>query len=244
MTSGHVASIVCSPRACALARTRRRHAVRREHGDGPGGDFGLLIDEDRAALAQLVHDVFVVHDLLAHVHRRTVQLQGAFHGLHGAIHARAVPARRGQQHLLDGVGHRAVVGTAVIVVALAQSCLLVTRSSHRGGCLVPAPGGDPLAHARGRASRSWRARRRSIDEFQEQIRWRLHLVPRYRHKLASHRARQRAPGVDRRSELQPGVSRAQHRAARARRTGSSCRHSPRGSSPSNSTAPSRCGRCG
>ena len=59
----------------------------------------------------------------------------------------------------------------------------------------------------------------AMDEFLEQIRRRLHLVPRYRHKLASHRARQRAPGVGRRSELQPRVPHPPHRAADPGRLG-------------------------
>src|SRR5450759_3173893 len=61
----------------------------------------------------------------------------------------------------------------------------------------------------------------TVEEFLEQIRLRLHLVPRYRHKLAFTALDSRRPA--------PGFS---------------CRSSPRGSSPSSSTAPSRCGRCG
>ena len=57
-------------------------------------------------------------------------------------------------------------------------------------------------------------------------------------------ARDRPAAVGRRPELQPRVPRAPHRAARARAPRSSCCGSPRGSSPSSSTAPSRCGRCG
>ena len=76
-----------------------------EHTDGACGHLGLLVDEDRAPLAQPGHHVLVVHDLLAHVHGPAVQFERAFDGLHGAIHPRAVPARRRQQQLFDGVGH-------------------------------------------------------------------------------------------------------------------------------------------
>ncbi len=50
--------------------------------------------------------------------------------------------------------------------------------------------------------------------------------------------------VGRRSELQPRVPRPPRGAARARAPRSSCSSSRRGSSPSSSTAPSRCGRAG
>jgi hypothetical protein len=46
----------------------------------------------RAALGQRLHDVLVVDDLLAHVHRGAVPLQRALHGLDGAVDAGAVAA--------------------------------------------------------------------------------------------------------------------------------------------------------
>ncbi len=61
-------------------------------------DLGLLLDEDRAPLGELLDDVLVVDDLLADVHGRPVQLQGLLDRLHGPIDAGAVAARRGQQH--------------------------------------------------------------------------------------------------------------------------------------------------
>ena len=63
-----------------------------------------LLDEDRAALAQLRDDVLVVDDLLAHVDGRAVQLERALDGLHGAVDAGAVAARRGEQQLLGSGG--------------------------------------------------------------------------------------------------------------------------------------------
>ena len=82
------------------------------------------------------------------------------------------------------------------------------------------------------------------DELLDTIRGRLHLVPRYRQKLVRPAARDRAPAVGRRPDVQPRVPRAPHRAAAARAPRSSSCAWPRGSSPSSSTAPSRCGRCG
>ena len=62
-----------------------------------------LVDEDRAALAQVLDDVLVVHDLLAHVDRRAVQLERALDGLDGAVDAGAVAARGREQELLRSV---------------------------------------------------------------------------------------------------------------------------------------------
>src|SRR3954449_13068879 len=84
----------------------RRHAVGREDRDRVLGDLvAQLVDEDGAALAQLLDDVLVVDDLLAHVDRRTVELERALDGLHGPVDARAVAARGGEEELL-GSGHR------------------------------------------------------------------------------------------------------------------------------------------
>ena len=84
----------------------RRHAVGGEDGHRALGDRVVeLVDEDRAALAQLLDDVLVVDDLLAHVDGRAVELERALDGLHGAVDAGAVAARRGEQELLDGDGH-------------------------------------------------------------------------------------------------------------------------------------------
>jgi hypothetical protein len=82
----------------------------RKHRHGPLGDLGHLVDEDRPTLAQLSDDVLVVHDLLAHIDRRAVQLQRVFHRLHRAIDPRAVPARRRQEYLLNRIGRRAGLG--------------------------------------------------------------------------------------------------------------------------------------
>ena len=59
-----------------------------------------LVDEDRARLGQRLHDVHVVHDLVADVDRGTVLLQRALDGLHRAVDSGAVSARLGKQHPL------------------------------------------------------------------------------------------------------------------------------------------------
>ena len=80
-----------------------------EHDDGALRHLVGLLDEDRARLGQRLHDVHVVHDLVAHVHRRAVLLQCSLHGLDRAVDPGAVSARLGKQHPLtrDATGDRA-----------------------------------------------------------------------------------------------------------------------------------------
>src|SRR5207247_2249505 len=82
-------------------------AVRGEDGHRSLGDRVVeLVDEDGSPLSQLLDDVLVVDDLLAHVHRRAVELERALDRLHGPVDAGAVAARRGEQELLGGGCHR------------------------------------------------------------------------------------------------------------------------------------------
>ena len=101
-----MASIVTQAALVRALAHAGRDAVRGEHAHRALGHLRLLLHEDRAAFAQLRDDMLVVHDLLAHVHGRAVDLQRAFDRLHGAIDARAVATRSGEQQLLDRVGHR------------------------------------------------------------------------------------------------------------------------------------------
>ena len=68
------------------------HSVRGEHDHRAFGHLVGLVDEDRAAFGQPVDDVAVVHDLLAHVDRGAVGVQGLLDGHHGPVDARAVAA--------------------------------------------------------------------------------------------------------------------------------------------------------
>ena len=54
---------------------RRRDAVGGEDDDRALGHLVGLVDEDRAALLERGDDVLVVHDLLAHVDGRAVELE-------------------------------------------------------------------------------------------------------------------------------------------------------------------------
>jgi hypothetical protein len=64
-----------------------------------------LLDEDGTALLQRLHHVLVVHDLLADIDRRTVQIERLLHRDHRAVDPGAVAAgRRQQDPLLLGPG--------------------------------------------------------------------------------------------------------------------------------------------
>jgi hypothetical protein len=79
--------------------------MRREDDGRALRHLGLLVDEDRPARAQLLDDVLVVHDLLAHVHGCAVQVERPLDRLHGPVDAGAVAARLGEQQLLGCVRH-------------------------------------------------------------------------------------------------------------------------------------------
>ena len=139
--------------------------------------------------------MLVVDDLLAHIHGRPVQVQRTFNRLHGAVHAGAITARRGEQELLDRICHPLIVGAAPAPSRrsrdgawargrypwpMAQRHLdrltAVDASflHQEGATRTCTSAGSPLLEGPPP----------EMEEFLEQIRRRLHLVPRYRHKLA------------------------------------------------------------
>ena len=93
-----------------LGVDRWRHPVRGEHHQRTFGHLIRLVDEDRAPLLQGGHHMLVVHDLLAHVDRCAVLLEGSLDGHHRPVDTGAVAAGRCQQHTADGLGHPTMVG--------------------------------------------------------------------------------------------------------------------------------------
>src|SRR3954454_10466432 len=103
------------PAPVGLGVHRRRHAMGAEDGHRALRDRVVeLLDEDRPALAQLLDDVLVVHDLLAHVHGSAVELEGMLDRLHRPADARAIAARGGEEQLLGGGGHAPMVGAETL----------------------------------------------------------------------------------------------------------------------------------
>ncbi len=80
-------------------------AVGAEDQHRPRRHIGQIVDEHGTALPQIVDDVAVVHDLVAHIDGRAKLGQRALDDLDCPVHPRAKAARLGQQHLLDGGAH-------------------------------------------------------------------------------------------------------------------------------------------
>ena len=68
-------------------------AMRAENRDRVRRHFGKVFDEARAFGLQTFHDMLVVHDLVTHVDRRPILLQGPLDDLDGADDAGAESAR-------------------------------------------------------------------------------------------------------------------------------------------------------
>jgi hypothetical protein len=79
----------------------RGDAVRREDDGRALRRLLLALDEDRAALLELAHDVGVVDDLLADVDGRSRVLERELDRLDGALDPGAIPARRSKENPLD-----------------------------------------------------------------------------------------------------------------------------------------------
>ena len=112
------------------------------------------------ALAQLLDDVLVVDDLLAHVHGRAVDLERAFDRLHRPVDARAVSARRRQQQLLDGVRHGSHCRGRH---SYAKRCMAQQHLDRltAGGRVLPPPGGAGARTCTSAGSPSSKVRRRA-----------------------------------------------------------------------------------
>jgi hypothetical protein len=76
----------------------RRDSVGGKHDECTLGHVGKLLHEDGAALFQVLHDMLVVHDLLANVDGCSVPLECLLHGHDSAIHARAIATRCGKKN--------------------------------------------------------------------------------------------------------------------------------------------------
>ena len=91
---------------------RFRHAVSREH-DGPVARHLIeFVDEDRALGFQAFDDEPVMYDLMPHIDRPSIALDGALDDLDGTIHPGAKAARAGEQDregLFDH-GHKGTAG--------------------------------------------------------------------------------------------------------------------------------------
>ena len=141
----------------------RRHPVRAEHDVRTRRHLVDLVDEDRALLLELGHDVDVVHDLLAHVHGRAVALERLLDGDDGAVDAGAVAPRRRQEHPLGSVDGDILERFAPPRNARERACS--RRSCPRCWCSLLDSTGGPLSAGRPRPARR-RAREDRMTTFQ------------------------------------------------------------------------------
>ena len=79
-----------------LGRDRFRHPMGGKDHRPVIGAILQLFDEHGALCPQPVDDIFVMHDLMAHIDRRAPFLQRHFDDLDGAVHPGAETARRGK----------------------------------------------------------------------------------------------------------------------------------------------------
>ena len=142
----------------------RGDAVRGEDDAGTLGHLVGLLDEDRAALSQRLDDELVVDDLLAHVHGRTVELEGLFDDVDGAVHAGAVSAGSRQEDaavaLTVGGGQGGLGAGSQVDVFIHASTLAPTARGVRALVAIPhAPHrrGRGRPQARGAAARRGRS---------------------------------------------------------------------------------------
>ena len=83
-----------------LAPHRRRHTVSAENGARANRHLAQLFHENRPGFAQFVHNVLVMHDFLADINRRAVQIQRDFDHIDGSHDTGAETSRLEQEYLL------------------------------------------------------------------------------------------------------------------------------------------------
>ncbi len=114
--AGRVENLQAAP--LGFLADRLGNAVGAEDDDDVVRHLIEFLDEDGAALAQVVHDELVVHHLVTHVDRRTEDIEGTVDDLDGAIHAGAEAAGIGEFDLHGGLVGDAVIGRMNLATAL------------------------------------------------------------------------------------------------------------------------------
>ena len=97
VTSGQVASIVFRRALGGLGAPAGETPWAENTTVAPSGTSASSSTNTAPRASRSCHDVLVVHDLLADVDGRAVQVERLLDGDHGPVDARAVAARRGQQ---------------------------------------------------------------------------------------------------------------------------------------------------
>ena len=110
-------------------------AVGGEDGHRAGRDLVQFVDEHRAAGAQILDDMAVVHDFVTHIDRRAVFLQRALDDLDGPLHAGAEAAGLGQDDADHAVSLQVIPDRRSDWSAYGRSPHLPQRgNAQRSGC--------------------------------------------------------------------------------------------------------------
>ena len=95
------------------------------------GHLGELLDEHRSESSQALHHVVIVNHLVAHVDRRTEELERPFDDVDGAIDAGTEAPRVGEQHLHQArtrlaarVSRQASISSTTAPTVMAESARL------------------------------------------------------------------------------------------------------------------------
>ena len=128
----------------------RGRAVGAEHERRTGGHLGHVVDEDDPLVAEAVHDMAVVHDLVVAVDGRLEDPHHPGQGLDRLLDAGAEPPWLGQHHSIDS-GHKVQVIGSNLVAMSAPTVTSVTAASPaaRAGLAV----GDELLSLNGQEPR-------------------------------------------------------------------------------------------
>ena len=127
---------------------RLRHAVGAEDQRRAGRHVVEVLDEDRALLAQVVDDVGVVHDLVAHVDRRAEALQRALDDLDRTVDAGAKAARLGEDDFFEAHHQRIPISWTSKVTGRPASGWLKSKTSASPADLADDAGKARLAVGR------------------------------------------------------------------------------------------------
>jgi hypothetical protein len=71
-----------------------------------GGNFVQFFDKDSAGASQLIHDVTVVDNFLAHVNGSAIEIKGYFDNVDGSHNSGAKPSWPQQDNLLTRSRHK------------------------------------------------------------------------------------------------------------------------------------------
>src|SRR6516162_2004906 len=154
-----------------VASHGRSYSVRAEDGARAGRHFVQFLHKDRSGVAEFVDDVLVMHNLLAYVHGRTIEIERYLHHIDRPHHARTKAPGFEQENLSF---HTVIAGkmlerhesmrlrTFDYTRSLAESAAICVPPHMRAVGRDPRPGGRPKVTRRPAATVGCPESRQSI----------------------------------------------------------------------------------